>query len=300
MKRNNLFFIICFLLLLIFGCSTSMDSRKADILMNKITLSCDKIHSGQGTYTYKYGKLSNYLLKIKDIKSTNSDFIKLYPQENLIVNTFKNYIFFKNNFKFEFEPAVNKNKYFAYGISDGYNIKSMKFISSESNDSNSTNDIIDIFLKPNRSGHPEVFDPLFFPEKKILASFSAYNNKELNLRGIKEEKFEGKKYTVISFGIRNSFEKYYIDTLGDYKIFFIKKFVRDFKSTNSELVRIKYQLINNLSFPEHIIRYKVSNGIIMDYQELIFNKDWKLNIVIPDNVFDPETIHEMQIFSKNK
>src|SRR3989339_1976017 len=113
MKRNKLFFfIIYFSLYPIFGCSISPETKKIDVLITEITQSCNKIHSGNGSYIYKYKNISHLLLSGKNInlvqKTIDKNFNNLKFEDRFISEAaFNNYVFSKDKFKYEFGDSDN-------------------------------------------------------------------------------------------------------------------------------------------------------------------------------------------------
>ena len=191
----------------------------------------------------------------------------------------KNCMFYKDLIKYEFGSSEKEMKYKAVCYSDGIKIERLKISFADPESTISVAEMTKRFLKsPHPPGDPSVCDPLFFPSKKILSSFSLYKDQKLNIRKVSKETYKGKKYTVISFGMRNSFEKFYIDSKRDHKVFVIKKYTKDFESTKCDLTRIDYQTLNGKLFPKHISEYIMKDEYIIDVKELDFNNDWKLNV----------------------
>jgi hypothetical protein len=272
--------------------ATNIDNESVDELIAAVTESCNSVYSGKGSFTYKYKDVSHLLLSGKNIDLAKKEIDLRYDniksgEKGSIEIYHKNYMFYKNMIKYEFGNSKNDIKYNAVCYSDGIKIQKMdiSFVHPEKviSIAEMTKQIMNLSQQP---GDPAVCDPLFFPAKKILWSFSLYEDLKLDIRKVSKETYKGKKYTVISFGMKNSYEKFYIDSKRDHKVFVIKKYTKDFKSTELDITRIDYQSLCGKLFPKHISEYIIKDDYIIDVKELDFNNDWQLNIYSNKEVLD--------------
>jgi hypothetical protein len=284
-------YIIILPLIANYSQETITDNESIDELITAVTESCNSVYSGKGSFTYKYKDVSDMLLSGKNIDLAKKEIdLWYYDKSGEKGSTeiyHKNCMFYKNMIKYEFGNSKNEIKYNAVCYSDGIKIRKMNisYVYPESliSISEMKKQIMNL---PQTHGDPAVCDPLFFPSKKILWSFSLYKDLKLDIRKVSKETYKGKKYTVISFGVKNSYEKFYIDSKREHKVFVIKKYTRDFKSTKLDITRIDYQSLCGKLFPKHISEYIIKDDYIIDVKELDFNNDWKLNKISKKEVLD--------------
>ena len=213
--RKCFFTIGVFILSLSVSCILPPGKNKTDEILNAYNASWDKIHSGSGSYEYKYMNVTHLLLKSADIKKAKEKIDEYYIKNPGHTSGVRSYVFKKylfSGYRFKCDLVTNdKDLIITDTVSfDGAKTKVIRHSFQELLKDSLKTDTIPvgyIFTKPSTPYSDNIeFDPFYIPKKELLSSLMVSIEKRVSISSYEIDQKDKNKYSKVTIKVGDSTE----------------------------------------------------------------------------------------------